>query len=1341
MWQRLRDQRRARGPRPDGVAANPTRTRGPAIPLARLRFPTPRGRSLGLIPYREITGAFATLNEGNQGDRFEVDYNDLPDGMASLIPLLPLEGRYVIELANGHTFPLNDWNRVSMAHFADRAFLSGRADLFSSNAELIETGLTTDTVFTIRMASLDRRARYGHVPDGVINTLAEEEARGDRQRELERERRRFANPADEARVNAILVRRARRDDFFTRRNAQYSYNSRFNTRNRPFGSFFPYYHQLPGVYWQRYGILAEDRLDKVPCLYRALEAAGLQEKKLNKLKSMMVTKRVPRRKLPEIAWALHIQIRLTECVLQGGAAGGERCKWYPAGNQRSKQPAEARSWPVYKIGIALDHYFVDDFKTGVTRYALRSLLSSKPFSPERWSPDLVPRGRRKGSGVPTRSTEIFRAVSEEIKANCPNGFLRKVTINRDTMDHIFFDSIGKTYNSLTAHDNDILPYGQKPEKKKKNVKKKGKEDKKEVDDDDDDIENRLNQESDDDNRKLYLTFSADFETTTNGTLHRPYLVCFQRIPYSDLEEEEEKDTTLSDLPAIRTCYGEDCGYQMLYYLYAHEYDKERHKGIRIIFHNATYDTRFLFNYLVGGKPPQVMENAGRLKSMTGYFKPSRDLPACTVIVSDSYAFIPEKLSKFPKMFNLPNVEKELIPYDLFTEENIFHHYRDEHGRRVYNYKQLHGIVPFDLFLLALEDQEKSRAYELRYAILHQKQGLTNRFLEQLCRESKAAAEKNVRLWKCFGETAFNCNGRSPVRYINMIRYAKKYCEKDVEILTRGWMKFRKLTYMALGGLDIDDTKKKSCRPYVSITQVAHDHLRKQKCFEGCYWMTGVQRDFLQNCVSGGKCMLANNQKQELKDGKIQDFDACSLYPSAIAHMGGFLKGKPKIIPKGMREVDMDRWDGFFIRIRVLGFGGMRRRFPILSYRTSSGGRKYSDGDDIIGKEIYVTKIELEDALYFYQGGFRYELLQGLYFDEGRNDLVSDVMKELYQRRRKYKAQKNPVQQVLKLVMNSCYGRTILKPIDTQTYFLQNPDRYAQTQPEKQAKLLQSNENFLDQHFYRIRQFYRMPEESGYAWRMDCVADILEHFNAPHIGAEILAYSKRIMNQVMCLAEDLDPPILIAYQDTDSMHIPDKDIPRLADAFREVYGYELIGKNMLQFHSDFSFGNLSSGTNPKLSKQIDEKNLVSTYFVGVGKKAYLDLLEVSLLQEGKKKKGDKEEQNKRKREKEEEAAKRIVMKSPHFRLKGVSSAAIYEYCIENKITLFDLFTSLRDGKRHCFDLITGGKKRFKINKNYTVNTLDRFIRRVEFPGNVISCSLQNHSQHNHSSKRPRKSSSS
>ena len=41
--------------------------------------------------------------------------------------------------------------------------------------------------------------------------------------------------------------------------------------------------------------------------------------------------------------------------------------------------------------------------------------------------------------------------------------------------------------------------------------------------------------------------------------------------------------------------------------------------------------------------------------------------------------------------------------------------------------------------------------------------------------------------------------------------------------------------------------------------------------------------------------MTNSNKQYHVKRRIADFDACSLYPSAMYFMGGFLKGLPNVL--------------------------------------------------------------------------------------------------------------------------------------------------------------------------------------------------------------------------------------------------------------------------------------------------------------------------------------------------------------------------------------------------------------------------------------------------------------
>ena len=134
----------------------------------------------------------------------------------------------------------------------------------------------------------------------------------------------------------------------------------------------------------------------------------------------------------------------------------------------------------------------------------------------------------------------------------------------------------------------------------------------------------------------------------------------------------------------------------------------------------------------------------------------------------------------------------------------------------------------------------------------------------------------------------------------------------------------------------------------------------------------------------------------------------------------------------------------------------------------------------------------------------------------------------------------------------------------------------------------------------------------------------ESYSAPQLGCQILSYSKRLMNSVMCLADD--HKLNIYYTDTDSIHIDEDAVQPLAKHYEEKYGKKLIGKELGNFHCDFDFPGMT--------------DVKSVGLITLGKKSYLDKLE------GIDKDGNKHN-------------------SFHIRLKGISPAAIEEHVREEK----------------------------------------------------------------------------
>ena len=181
---------------------------------------------------------------------------------------------------------------------------------------------------------------------------------------------------------------------------------------------------------------------------------------------------------------------------------------------------------------------------------------------------------------------------------------------------------------------------------------------------------------------------------------------------------------------------------------------------------------------------------------------------------------------------------------------------------------------------------------------------------------------------------------------------------------------------------------------------------------------------------------------------------------------------------------------------------------------------------MINEIVFIDKTGLEDAINF--RNITFEIIDGYYFDEGHNENINKTIKHLYSKRIELKKMKNPAQIVIKELMNSMYGKTILKPIQTETIVKTSKDY---------EKYISFNYNFIESSIKVGDRYY-----------IKKIKSVLNHFNYVHCGVEILSMSKRVMNEVMVLADD--NKLNIWYQDTDSMHINYEEVETLAKLFKE-----------------------------------------------------------------------------------------------------------------------------------------------------------------------------------------------
>lgn len=676
--------------------------------------------------------------------------------------------------------------------------------------------------------------------------------------------------------------------------------------------------------------------------------------------------------------------------------------------------------------------------------------------------------------------------------------------------------------------------------------------------------------------KFELVF-FDFETITGGNFHIPYLVC--------------------DSFSNKTHYGEDCGKQMLYSL-CNKVVKCDVKTIILVAHNAGYDYRFIMKYLMmdseitSGK--KLLEARGKFFYEKGkYIK---------IIIKDSYSIAGMGLDKWGKAMKV-NSEKQIIPYDLYTKDNVKEKCINVNVCKMYcvieckKKKYCEGIVA--------TEEDISKFFDV--------------FME------------NAKSWGCISDDK-----------VDIIEYSKRYCDMDIAVLKECYNKMRVL---CLETFDIDIL---DC---MSSSQLAQRFMEINGVFEDVYMVSSTPREYMMKCIEGGRVMCADNEKHNI-ELKVADFDAVSLYPSAMDRLGGYLKGKPKVL-KDLSYEFLKNCDGYFVQILITKCK-TKRSFSLMSDKNDDNIRVY---DNELPKKMFVCKQKLEDLIQFQ--GITFEIINGYYYNEGRNYRLKNTIQFAFNERKKLKAQGNPLQEVYKLIMNGAYGKTLQGAYDEKIAFIYGEDKL---------------NAFVAKNYNSIDYYVPFGDDDFKKYRVKLIKPINAVFNNVACGVEVLAVSKRIMNEVMCLAEDNE--MKIYYQDTDSMHIEDRHIEPLSELYKKMYNRELIGKNMGQFHSDFSSDTIV-------------KDIIAVKSIFLGKKCYIDVLE-----------GLDENDN--------------LVQDYHIRMKGINTSAIKYYCLTNKINEYELYERLYNGEKIKLDLTAGGNKcSFEYNKDYTITSNSSFIREVSF----------------------------
>ncbi|GCA62942.1 DNA-directed DNA polymerase, family B [Kipferlia bialata] len=301
--------------------------------------------------------------------------------------------------------------------------------------------------------------------------------------------------------------------------------------------------------------------------------------------------------------------------------------------------------------------------------------------------------------------------------------------------------------------------------------------------------------------------------------------------------------------------------------------------------------------------------------------------------------------------------------------------------------------------------------------------------------------------------------------------------------------------------------------------------------------------------------------------KLIDLDACSLYPSAMADLTSFPTGAPTLF-EGHSLQELQEKTYYVAEVRL---NRLKARtyydIPLLCYKRNGILNWFNElPEEDKDVSFVIDKTTFDDLAahnVFQTEDFDY--VQGVYWEENDCRVLKKTITYLYNRRVAIKeemkqctdperrASLDGLQGGVKLIMNSCYGKLGRKSSDYKTIYknYRNPD----------GTLHKDYLNYITKKRETIKDVTEV--SGGKTVKIKIYQNSYTSFNSSHLSQCILAKSKVIMNRITCLF----PRDEIVYTDTDSVQTNLSAFTRAIAEFKELYGYDLEGSDMGQFHPD------------------------------------------------------------------------------------------------------------------------------------------------------------------------------
>ena len=634
---------------------------------------------------------------------------------------------------------------------------------------------------------------------------------------------------------------------------------------------------------------------------------------------------------------------------------------------------------------------------------------------------------------------------------------------------------------------------------------------------------------------------------------------------------------------------------------------------RIYFHNLGYDVQAFITQFSPAKKEAAVKKGAVWYSMTFKFM------GAEFILRNSFTIITTALRNFPKMF-LPKEEqekmkKEVYAYDAINEELLARKEKSFRNRFVVSIQNMEAAIQLYEYHKNAEEKEK--------------------LLEDL--------------WKSASEVG--CLEGEYGEFFDVGKYSKYYCERDVDLLAIGMKSWEaigeqdatKNTFKGMPPFEKFDVYNFMSAPAIAqaVTEAAVRTGSPIKLKENekpdnfTYKYKGRLREFMLKCTTGGRCTLANEKRQlvdcrkedpkvaELiekskdpdrglseEDEKylyqhlIQDFDARSLYPTAMSRASIPL-GMPEVVYFGPKSQKTERWiwlnavngqapdDGMYVITDITY--DKKLAMPTNCWKQEKPEPRCRWNNEVPAGLMQLRKLTDLRTMMNIQGA-HFRVLGGLEWRHGKCDKIQQFMKDVYAFRRLNHSGgfDHPIQEAAKLIMNSFYGKNVTKIRETEEMFF--PARIWRF-VEKTGKFEEYDgvEQLLEFIKNKWRKITQLQYMGGcFILKLKSKDDAAYDVN---FGCEVLAGSRAVICPVSAMVEQITgKPCL--YTDTDSLHLYGWQVDAIADAFKAYFGgLDMIGGELGQFHVDFEPRTFRKG----------EKCLGSAKFCGVGKKMYIDEL--------------------------------------------------------------------------------------------------------------------------------------